>query len=54
MLGDQRIDTDGLTLPHPRLHERRFVLEPLHDLAPDAVVPGTKRTIADLLDRLRK
>ena len=34
------IDEDGLTIPHPRLHERRFVLEPLADLAPNLVVPG--------------
>jgi len=54
MLGGQRVDTDGLTLPHPRLHERRFVLEPLHDLAPDAVVSGTGRTVAELLARLRR
>lgn len=52
MLGGQRVDADGLTLPHPRLHERRFVLEPLHDLAPDAVVSGTGRTVAELLANL--
>ena len=34
------MDEPGLTLPHPRLHERRFALEPLVELAPDAVVPG--------------
>jgi len=32
--------TSGLTLPHPRLHERAFVLYPLHELAPDLVIPG--------------
>ena len=36
----QSVDEPGLTLPHPHLHERRFALEPLVELAPDAVVPG--------------
>ena len=40
LYGDEVIDEDGLTVPHPRLHERRFVLEPLADLAPKLVVPG--------------
>ena len=39
LLGDERIDEPGLTVPHPRLHERRFVLEPLGELAPGLVVP---------------
>lgn len=52
MHGNQRIESSGLTLPHPRLHERRFVLEPLHDLAPDHVVPGVGRTVAQLLATL--
>ena len=38
--GDEAIDGPGLTVPHPRLHERRFVLEPLAELAPGLVVPG--------------
>ena len=38
-----------LVVPHPRLAERRFVLAPLADLAPDLVVPGTGRTVAALL-----
>jgi 2-amino-4-hydroxy-6-hydroxymethyldihydropteridine diphosphokinase len=40
LYGDEVIDEDGLTVPHPRLRERRFVLEPLADLAPKLVVPG--------------
>jgi 2-amino-4-hydroxy-6-hydroxymethyldihydropteridine diphosphokinase len=38
--GEEVIDEPGLTIPHPRLHERRFVLEPLAELAPALVVPG--------------
>lgn len=40
LYGDEVIDEPGLAVPHPRLHERRFVLEPLHELAPGLVVPG--------------
>jgi 2-amino-4-hydroxy-6-hydroxymethyldihydropteridine diphosphokinase len=40
LYGDEQIGEPGLTVPHPRLHERRFVLEPLAELAPDLVVPG--------------
>jgi 2-amino-4-hydroxy-6-hydroxymethyldihydropteridine diphosphokinase len=40
LYGDEEIDQPGLTVPHPRLHERRFVLEPLAELAPGLVVPG--------------
>ena len=40
LYGDETIDEDALELPHPRLHERRFVLEPLAELDPGLVVPG--------------
>ena len=40
LYGDDMIEEAGLTVPHPRLHERRFVLEPLAELAPGLVVPG--------------
>ncbi len=39
LYGDEVIDEPGLAVPHPRLHERRFVLEPLAELAPGLVVP---------------
>lgn len=37
---DAVIDTDGLQVPHPRMHERAFVLLPLIEIAPDAAIPG--------------
>jgi 2-amino-4-hydroxy-6-hydroxymethyldihydropteridine diphosphokinase len=40
LYGDEVIDERGVTVPHPRLHERRFVLEPLAELTPGLVVPG--------------
>jgi 2-amino-4-hydroxy-6-hydroxymethyldihydropteridine diphosphokinase len=40
LYGGEEIDEPGITVPHPRLHERRFVLEPLAELAPGLVVPG--------------
>jgi 2-amino-4-hydroxy-6-hydroxymethyldihydropteridine diphosphokinase len=49
--GDAALDEPGLTLPHPRLHERRFVLEPLYELAPDLLVPGRGR-VSELLSAL--
>lgn len=52
-VGDVVIDTPTLTLPHPRLHERRFVLEPLSELAADLIHPLTGVTIEALTQRLR-
>ena len=49
--GEARIDEPGLAVPHPRLHERRFALEPLHELDPTLVVPG-RGPVADLLSKL--
>ena len=43
------IDTPRLVIPHPRMHERRFVLEPLGEIAPDVVHPVMKKSIADLM-----
>ena len=49
LFGPAHIDEPGLTLPHPRLAERRFVLAPLADIWPDAVVPGWNLTVRELL-----
>ncbi|MBM9461045.1 2-amino-4-hydroxy-6-hydroxymethyldihydropteridine diphosphokinase [Nocardioides sp. zg-536] len=48
VVGDRRSATDALTLPHPRAHQRAFVLKPWSDLEPDAELPGAG-PIADLL-----
>lgn len=47
--GARQLDTPALTVPHPGLARRRFVLRPLADLAPALVVPGTGRTVAEML-----
>ena len=51
LYGDAEIDEPGLRVPHPRLHERRFVLEPLADLDPALEVPGNGQ-VQDILARL--
>lgn len=48
LFGRKTIDEPGLTVPHPRLHERRFALEPLLDLDPELSIPGRGRVV-DLL-----
>lgn len=51
--GSEVRSTPGLTLPHPRAHLRRFVLEPLNEIAPDVVLPGQTKPIHQLLAELR-
>jgi 2-amino-4-hydroxy-6-hydroxymethyldihydropteridine diphosphokinase len=47
--GDLVVDDPGLTVPHPRFRERRFVLEPLAEIEPEMIDPVTGRTIRELL-----
>ena len=51
LYGERVVDEPGLTVPHPRLHERRFALQPLADLDAGLVVPG-RGTVAELLAAL--
>jgi 2-amino-4-hydroxy-6-hydroxymethyldihydropteridine diphosphokinase len=47
--GSETRNSPELILPHPRAHLRRFVLQPLSEVAPDFVLPGQERTVAELL-----
>jgi 2-amino-4-hydroxy-6-hydroxymethyldihydropteridine diphosphokinase len=48
--GNRVITMPGLEVPHPKLHSRRFVLEPLKEVAPDAVHPVTGLTVTEMLE----
>jgi len=52
LYGDERIDEPGLVVPHPRLHERAFVLEPLRDVAAELVHPILGETVDELARRV--
>ena len=51
-LGDETCDHPDLTLPHPRIGERRFVLQPLADIRPELILPGQRRTVSEMLAHL--
>ena len=53
LYGDETINTENLTIPHPLMHKRLFVLEPLAQIAPRHLHPTLKKTIAELLNELR-
>lgn len=53
LYGDGIIDEENLVVPHPRLTERRFVLQPLCEIAPDLMHPLAGKTIRELLDSLK-
>jgi 2-amino-4-hydroxy-6-hydroxymethyldihydropteridine diphosphokinase len=51
-IGDTRITDRELELPHPRMHVRKFVLQPLADIRPELILPGQAKTVRELLARL--
>ena len=52
LFGDVRVEVPGLSVPHPRLRERSFVLIPLAEIAPDLILPGEKMTVKKLAEKL--
>ncbi len=52
LFDDAIVDSPALTIPHPAMHERRFVLQPLAEIAPQARHPVRNKTIQELLDAL--
>lgn len=52
LFGDTILDSPALTIPHPAMAQRRFVLEPMAEIAPEARHPVLKKTIQELLEEL--
>lgn len=52
LFGASIVETKGLTIPHPAMHERRFVLEPLAEIAPEVRHPVFKRTVREMREAL--
>ncbi|MBC8105873.1 MAG: 2-amino-4-hydroxy-6-hydroxymethyldihydropteridine diphosphokinase [Anaerolineae bacterium] len=54
LFGDQIIAEPGITVPHALLHERTFVLEPMHEIAPNVIHPTLRKSMAELLAQMSK
>jgi 2-amino-4-hydroxy-6-hydroxymethyldihydropteridine diphosphokinase len=54
LFDDQRIETEELQVPHPRLHERQFVLIPLAEIDPNLIHPVLKKTVGELLEEIEE
>ena len=54
LFGDETISSDRLTVPHPELCNRLFVLEPLHEIAPRRLLPGLHKSVEEVLFQYRK
>jgi 2-amino-4-hydroxy-6-hydroxymethyldihydropteridine diphosphokinase len=50
---DMNVQNEHLQLPHPRMHRRRFVLQPLADVRPELILPGQKKPVRELLAELK-
>jgi 2-amino-4-hydroxy-6-hydroxymethyldihydropteridine diphosphokinase len=52
--GDRNIEDERLQLPHPRMHLRKFVLQPLADIRPQLILPNQRKTISEVLAKLEE
>lgn len=54
LFDDRRIETEELQVPHPRFHERQFVLIPLSEIDPNLIHPILKKTVGELLEEIKE